>query len=44
MWMKVGCVMTTVEKGMTGKMTMQKAQPMSCLGEERSADMAKRRK
>jgi len=40
--MKVGCVMTTVEKGIIGKMTMQKAHPRSCLGEERSADIVER--
>jgi len=39
---KVGCRMISVENGMTGKMTMQKAQPMSCLGDERSADMVMR--
>ncbi len=33
--------MINVENGITGKMTMQKAQPIVCLGDERSADMAK---
>lgn len=39
--MNVGCRIISVENGITGKMTIQKAQPMSCLGEERNADMAK---